>query len=260
MAKQIDYPRGSLRAAMQLAEAVDSFAGNCSVELAAEKLGKKISGAFAALVGATVKYGLVHSRGGKLTNSSTFREIKLAYTPQDATMHLRKAFLTPPLFRAVYDKFHNQKLPVEHFEKVLIREFNVPDAYASRIGRYFVDGAKQCGLLGTDNVLIGADDRVLQQPSSDTAQFVEGDDVESAPYGEAADPLNAAKPSPHVAENVEAYRTITRHDDSASGFRMNIRGPGVDVSLEIKELDDLEIVQVMVRKIEKALKVKNVTT
>jgi len=41
MAKLTDYPRASLRAALQLAEAVDGFAGNCSAELAAEKLGKK---------------------------------------------------------------------------------------------------------------------------------------------------------------------------------------------------------------------------
>jgi hypothetical protein len=260
MAKQIDYPRASLRAAVQLAETVDGFAGSCSVELAAEKLGKKVSGAFAALVGAAVKYGLLQSKGGKLTTTPLFREVKLAYTPQDATMQLRRAFLMPPLFRAVYDKFRSQRLPVEHFEKVLIREFSVPDAYAFRICRYFIDGAKQCNLLGPDNLLVNVDERVPQQPSNDQALSGAEDDAELGSNYELVESINVPALENRVAENVEQYKTFAVQDGATDEFRLNIRGPGVDFSLEIRELEDLELVQVMMRKIEKALKGRGAAT
>jgi len=71
MAKIIEYPRASLRSALQLADAVAGFAGSCSTELAAEKLGKKMSGAFQALVSATVKYRLIESKAGKLSKQSS---------------------------------------------------------------------------------------------------------------------------------------------------------------------------------------------
>ena len=61
------------------------------------------------------------------------------------------AFLTPPLFRSIFDRFEGRKLPVEHFEKLLIREFHVPEKISSRVSKYFLEGAKQCALLNANN-------------------------------------------------------------------------------------------------------------
>ncbi|MFL6674245.1 MAG: hypothetical protein ACJ8LG_13260 [Massilia sp.] len=225
---------------------MDSFAGSCSIELAAEKLGKKVSGAFAALIGAAVKYRLIQGKGGKLSVTPLYREYKLAYTPQDAARQLQESFLAPPLFRSVYERFKNQKLPVAHFEKLLIKEFAVPDGFASRVVMYFLDGAKQCGVLNSDNHIVESGAVVTAQEDVD---FVEE---------EKADPPQVDGSAPTEAAELKAVVEQASRQPTAVGapdeFRLNLRGPGMDFSLEIREMDDLELVQVMLRKIEKALK------
>lgn len=245
MAKIIEYPRASLRSAMQLAEAVDGFAGSCGIELAAEKLGKKISGAFQALVSATVKYGLIDSKAGKLSTTILYRNFKLAYTPEETQLRLREALLSPPLFANIYERFKGQKLPVSHFEKMLMREFNVPDEVASRVSGYFLDGAKQSGLLNSENCLIANADEgkfEIEEPLDDA---IEQPDPSSEVLLDGQFNVVAGGATQKVLAG-----GATTHDD----FQINIRGPGINFSLEIRELDDLDVVQVMLRKIERALK------
>ena len=59
MPKIIDYPRASLSRALALAEAVDKLGGEASDASVADHMGNKVGGAFNALVGAAVKFGLV---------------------------------------------------------------------------------------------------------------------------------------------------------------------------------------------------------
>lgn len=243
MAKIIDYPRASLRAALQLAEAVDGFGGSCTAELAAEQLGKKISGAFNAQIGAAAKYGLVESKGGRLTVCPLYRNYKLSYTPEEEAKHLRQALLAPPLFGSIYDRFKGQRLPVTHFEKMLIREFQVPADMASRVAGYFLDGAKQAGLLGGDNTL-SADPEAVEQDSEDVE--------EKAPAVLALPAPPHHEPNPHTTTLEQKGGAV--NPVVADDYWLTIRGPGMNFSIEIKDSDDLDIVQVMLRKIERALK------
>jgi len=244
MAKQIDYPRASLRAAIQLAEAVDGFAGSCSVDLAAEKLGKRLSGAFSAQISSAVKYGLIDNKGGKLTICPLYRNLKLAYTPDEATKVLREALLSPPLFSAIYNRFKGQKLPIEHFEKMLIKEFGVSDDMASRVAGYFLDGAKQSALMDSDNVLRGEGTQDEEDDSEDNGATL----LEVVPA------VAKYEDTQEHATHDSKQRTITGNSAVVEDFWLNIRGPGMNFSIEVKELDDLEIVQIMLRKIERALK------
>lgn len=250
MPKIIDYPRASLRNAIQLAEAVDGFAGSCSAELAAEQLGKKITGAFSAQIGAAVKYGLIDSKGGKLTVTPLYREYKLAYTPEEAASYLREALLSPPMFKEIYGKFKGQKLPIVYFEKMLIREFGVSQDMGSRVAGYFLDGAKQVGLLNNENFLVPdlapSDGGELQSDEKSAALAVvqtvkvEDEDVRQ----DTVENKGRQAPNPVIVED----------------FWFNIRGPGMNFSIEIKDADDLEIVQVMLRKVEKMLKSNDSST
>lgn len=254
MAKIIEYPRASLRSSLQLAEAVDSFAGSCSPELAAEKLGKKLSGSFSALIGACVKYRLISSKFGKLSITPTYREYKLAYTPEEAAVHLRAAFLSPPLFRSIHDRFKNQLLPVQHFQKLLVREFDVPEPIASRIVIYFLDGAKQCNLLGADNLLL----EQISEDSSERGDQDEGISVAGATAFSGGG--TATKEEGDSALDDSSGNSPLRNsgalplNKNSRNFDVSFQGPGINISLEIAELDDLELVNVMLRKIEKALK------
>jgi hypothetical protein len=223
---------------------VDGFAGSCSAELAAEKLGKKISGAFSALIASASKYGLIDNKGGKLTVCPLYRSYKLAYTPDEATKILREALLSPPLFSSIYNKFKGQKLPIEHFEKMLIKEFEVPDDMASRVCSYFLEGAKQSSLLNSDNVLV-----MEEETSSGDA------DEEDAKPALASLPVAVEQEDKYdQASHDNKQRALSGNGVVVEDFWLNIRGPGVNFSIEIKERDDLDIVQIMLKKIERALK------
>ena len=234
---KIDYPRASLRAGLQLADAVDGFAGSCSAELAAEKLGKKLSGAFSAQIGAAVKYGLIENKASKLTIRPLYRDYKLAYTPEEASGCLRQALLSPPLFNAIYDRFKGQKLPIEHFEKMLIKEFDVPREISSRVAGYFLDGAKQSGLMGSENFLIP------ELNASSEVVLLDNDEI---------DGTISVIPKEDISQDNQQKNAD--HISTADDYWLNIRGPGINFSIEIKDHDDLEIVQIMLRKIDKALK------
>jgi hypothetical protein len=235
MPKQIDYPRASLKNALQLAQGVNDLGGSSSIELAADKLGKKGGGAFAALVGAATKYGLIVNKGGQLTVTPLFRDYKLAYSKTESDLFAQQAFLSVPLFRSIHQRFMGNQLPVAHFEKLLIRELHVPDNIASRVARYFVEGAKQVGLMTQDN-------SVVPQGSAATNDSV----IESEESGNDSDATTNSN------ENV---LDLNKHADTkdAGAYVIRIKGPGIDSAMTIHEEGDLAIVQAMLKKIERKL-------
>ena len=153
----VDYPHASIKKSLELAEAAHDLGGNCSVEMCADKLGKKVGGAFNATMSAAKKYGLVDVRHGQVTTTELFREYRLAYDDEERRQKLQYSFLGVPLFQTIYDRFHSGKLPVEIFEKFLVRELGVSEQNASRVAKYFIDGAKAAGLLSGDNTFVEVD-------------------------------------------------------------------------------------------------------
>lgn len=229
MPKQIDYPRATLKNCYQLAKAVDDLGGDCSLELAADKLNKKVGGAFQALVGSAVKYGLIASKGGKLSNTKLFRDHKLAYSSDEADKVLVKAFLNPPLFMQVFSRFEGKRLPVAHFEKLLIREFEVPENISSRVSKYFLEGAKQCGLMDSKNIL-STDEREEEDLDELNHQIDDG--------------VEATEPESGMA---------TRAATGYSNYSVRITGPNIDSVMVIEGAEDLEIVHAMLKKISNRL-------
>jgi hypothetical protein len=228
--KLIDYPRAGLKAAMELAQAVDDLGGTSSIEMAAEKLNKRMSGAFQAQVSATVKYGLVTSKNQKLVTTPLYREIKLAYNDAERENKLRQAFLQVPLFREIHQRFAGKELPTSHFEKLLIREFDVPEDWSSRIASYFIDGGRAAGLIGEGNRLTELD-----------APSITAD----------ADPVEisaTSAPPPQSERVIDVSRA-----PSSKNYVVHISGPSLNSNIEINELEDLEIVNVMLKKVAKAL-------
>lgn len=239
MAKQIEYPRASLKNSLELAKAVDDLGGNCSTEMAADKLNKKVSGAFTALVGSAVRFELITSKKGQLETSQLYRDYKLAYSKDEANKALTAAFLKPPLFHRIFERFQGRELPLTHFEKLLIREFEVPDAISSRVSKYFLDGAKQCGLLGANHVL--------------SANTVENGVIEAEDDAETGDEetdisqQNQAKVQNKINEQ---NQEVTARD---TDYSVRIKGPGMDSVIVIHEEEDLLIVQAMLKKVQKKL-------
>lgn len=236
MAKPIDYPQASLSAALQLAKAVDDLGGRCTTELAADKLNKKIGGGYRSLVGAAAKFGLLKSKGGYLETTHAYKDYKLAYSKEEADKVIQVCLLHPPIFRQIYDRFKGRPLPVGHFEKMLIREFEVNESVSSRVAKYFIDGAKMSGLLGAGGVLLEV----------------------GAGLGEVlSDADDAEDDGNHMrgAEGDRGSETPPAEQPRAShhGYTVRISGPGMDSVVAINEEDDLVIVEVMLGKVKRQL-------
>jgi hypothetical protein len=233
VSKQIDYPRASLKNSLELASAVDSLGGSCSIEMAAEKSNKKVSGAFQALAGSAVRYGLLSAKKGTFEVTPLYRDFKLAYDDAESRKVLTNAFLSPSLFKRIYDRFKDRELPISHFEKLLIREFGIPDQISSRVSKYFTDGAKQCGLLGPDNKLLPL---AFNLKSTDE-NTLNSDDAEVENLFDDQDKLT---------------KNISENSDS-NAFSVRIKGPGMDSVIEINDVEDILIVKAMLKKVEKRI-------
>lgn len=236
MPKIIDYPRASLKSSLELAKAVDDLGGECSTDMAAERLNRKVSGAFSALVSAATKFGLVESKSQKLSTTALYKDYKLAYTPEESNEKLREAVLSPVLFRGIFERFVGKEIPITHFEKLLVREFEVPDDWASRIASYFIEGAKQSGLLGENHRLTDS------AFALNTAQG-----GASAPLNNSQETdLQTSQPAPPL----EKEEVISTHQKV---YVVKVTGPGINSSIEVHEPEDMLIVQAMLKKVEKAL-------
>lgn len=241
MPKQIDYPRASMKNCFVLADAVNDLGGECSAAMAADKLGKQhTSGAYKGLVGSAVKYGLLTNKKGQLAVTQLYRDIRLAYNEAEAQKETQKAFLSPPLFKDIFTRFENIPLPLTHFEKLLIREFDVPDGYASRVGGYFVEGAKQCGLLGDGDILARSNDAANE--------IIENGNDESSE--KEIEPEKGKKASRPVHD-------ITHPAEEEGKFSVRIKGPGMDSLIVVNEEEDLLIVKAMLKKVEKRLTIED---
>ncbi len=244
MPKIIDYPRSSLQNSLELARAVDSLGGDCNVETVAEKSGRKIGGAFTALTSGAAKYGLVSTAKGRLSTTELFREYKLAYNASDAEQALKKAFLRVPVFARIFEKFRGNNLPTEIFDKLLIREFGVSDADASRVAGYFLDGAKISGLLKDDKLVASADPLETSSEAASTANdAATGSSQTSVGQGGSIAPT--------------IVRAAVASASTTDLFHIRITGPGMDSVIQINEPDDLSIVEIMLRKVAKQLTAKS---
>jgi hypothetical protein len=229
MPKIIDYPRASLQRSFALAEAVDKLGGEVSDDMAAESMGNKIGGAFKALISSAVKYGLISASKGRLTTEALFQDYKLAYSETQKQEAIRRAFLNAPLFAAVATRLQGQQIP-PHFEKLLIREHGVPEDTASRVAGYFTEGARDAGIIGAGGVIaIPGPGSTTGTQAPTTAPMLEGD-------------------NPSDDADVEASVPFVR------GYTVRITGPGIDSRIAIKDEDDVDIVEAMLKKVRRLLK------
>ena len=227
MPRATEYPRRSLSDALKLAETVSNLGGKCSVETCAESMKRKVSGAFAALVNAAVKYGLVTSKSSELAVTEQFNRYRLAYDEKEKRELLRQAFLNVPLFSQVFTQFRNGELPPgDILTKILIREFDVNENLASALYLYFIEGATESGLLSEDGKFVESD-------------VAEGE-VEQTPVHDESDRQEHA-PQP-IATSVA--------DDE---FSITIVGPGLNSTLAIRDPEDLLIVDAMLKKVQRKL-------
>lgn len=233
MPKVIEYPSGSFGKALELANAVDYLGGNCTVQSCADRLNKKVSGGFGMLISSAIKHGLITRKREELFTTQLYKDIKLAYTDEEKTANLRKAFLSPVLYKRIYERFKGKELPVQMLDKLLIREFSVEADLGSRISGYFVDGVKYLNLLDGSKLVDLDIENELAAPENNGEEDKENEKENSLSS-------NVTNPT---AENVV-------HN---SAYVIHIKGPGMDSKITINEEDDFLILEAMTRKIKKKL-------
>jgi hypothetical protein len=74
--------------------------------------------------------------------------MKLAYDDEQKNRSTRQALLTPPLFANLAKRLEGKPIP-EYLDKLVIREHQVPQVIANRIAGYFLDGARDSGMINT---------------------------------------------------------------------------------------------------------------
>lgn len=235
MGKKIEYPRASLAAALDVGNAVYELGGHSSVQTCADKMNKKVSGAFQALISAADKFGFIDNQRGDLTSTDLFNQYKHAYSDEEEQSLLRRAFLSSGVFYDLYERFRGMAVPEEILDRILVREFDVPPQAASRISGYFTHGAKQVGLLDEENKLIdfdGAESEDLEKTEVSTDQNV------------------SAQPS--VVETNAEIQPIMQSANS-DAFSVQFRGPGLNTTIEISEEHDVLIVNAVLQKIMKKM-------
>lgn len=229
MATTIEYPRASFKSALELAAAADSLGGSASSEICAEKMGNKLGGAFSYIVGAASKFKLITVKAGQISTSSLYRDIKLSYTDQEKDKLLATSFLSPPVFTRLYDRFKGKELPVGMLEKMLIKEYNVDENSASRIKKYFLEGAKLTGLLNAQNQLVSQE---ISTPEVEVSETEEVQIIHESSTG-----------------SQDTHTTISLSD--LDEFVFHITGPGINSKIAIREEEDFIILEAMIRKIKK---------
>lgn len=232
MPRTVDYPHGSLKRALILADTVEDLGGSASLEITATQMGKKVGGAFKYLVSAASKYGLIENKRGQLKTTDLYRNYKLAYSEEEQRGVLREAFLRVPVYEELYDRFKGKKLPVEIFEKMLIKEFDVDEGLASRVAGYFVDAARTTALLDDD-------DRLLDFNSSETNDNEREDEERSG--------------KPPSGDSAAGSATTVAMESSDSHYTVRLRGPGMDSTIRLQEEDDLDILDAMLQKVRRKL-------
>lgn len=175
MPRKIDYPRASFRSALELAQAVQALGGKTTPEVCADKLNRSAgSGGFNSIVAAAVKFGLIKQTKGFLEVMPIVKSIKLAYDEDEKTRYYAEAFLTPPVFKNLVERFAGEVLPIDVLAKMLAKEFDVDMNASSAIAKQFIEGAKFAGILGANNEvskLEGADNEAREVEVEEVPQL-----------------------------------------------------------------------------------------
>ncbi len=231
MPKVVEFPSSPFSKALELANAVDYFGGNCSLQSCADKVNKKISGGFGMLVSSSIKHNLISRKKDQLLTTNLYKNIKSAADSRQERNCLRKAFLSPVLYKKVYERFKGKDFPLPMLDKLLIREFAVGADLGSRIAGYFIDGLKSLHLLDGGKLV---DMEVEEKPRAKSEDFK---------------PVNTNIEINPVATILPAQPDVV----TGTGYIIHVTGPGMDSTITINEAEDFFILEAITRKIKKQL-------
>jgi hypothetical protein len=159
----ISFPYVDLSAAVGIARAIYDRRGTspCDLNELAGDLNESVGGAFRLKTSAARIFDLVEKRGRsevQLTDSG------IAVIEKDGELNPRAdAFLSVPLYAAIFHKYHDRKLPQRHMLEDEMRDLGVPTKQVDKARQVFERSARQAGVLDIrDNRLVRPDSAAPQ--------------------------------------------------------------------------------------------------
>jgi hypothetical protein len=151
----IAFPYHDLEAGIEAARALynRSGLGTCDLDELAAEMGLVISGAFRVRVAAVKTFGLIEKDG---RSSVKLSDLGRRIISEGAKAAKVEAFLTVPLYAAVYDQYKGQKLPPMKALEREMQALGVSAKVADRARQAFERSAKQAGFFDA------GDDRLVR--------------------------------------------------------------------------------------------------
>ncbi len=187
------YPIHSLQEALLVPQAIQDKNNGRPFKriLLADAIGRKPSSSeFTGILSSSFKYGL--TLGTEKADSITLTELgRMIVKPRDPTEKskgLIEAALKPELFRKIYERYDNGKLPQEQFfQNVLEVEFKVPPEHKKEVVHFVTENGRFAGIVldisGSPCVLIE-----VEQVATAEAKPAEEAEAVSPPIREIAPP------------------------------------------------------------------------
>lgn len=250
MPKTVDYPRTSLKKAVECSDKVATTNGGITMPgiatLLESKAEKGSSGALRDQCTAAAKFGLIRQDKGKYFPTDLGLRVANAYSDEEKKELLRQAFLHMPVYDKVARKLNGSEVP-SHLGRFLIRECGVPTKIASRLANFFVKEGRNIGIIDENGRIVAptseSEEEVGETGESENDASVSGEGFPEPP------PANEHPPA------VQNPRGAVDSD----GIRIRIWGAGRNHELPLDEEDDLVVVEAILRKVHKALQEKRRT-
>jgi predicted nucleotide-binding protein len=172
-----NFPHHSLEEALIIPQKiVDEMGGRPFKKLLlADALGISPSSSnFRDLLSSSFKYGLTNGteKATEITLAETGTLVSQKNDPQKRMHALRKAALTPSIFKKFYEDYADRKLPSgEMIGKILTSEYGVDKNLTSEFTKILIDNGKFTGIIrdisGSPHVLLDADIEVENNKKED---------------------------------------------------------------------------------------------
>lgn len=149
----IGFPYYNLEASVEVAELVhERGGGSCSPDQLASFLGYSgtNSGTYLTRVASARMFGLIVSQHGIVSVTERARDIFTPVMPDDSKKSKVEAFLSVPLFQAVFDKFTGTTLPkTVGLKSLLENQFKIVKARVTPALRILMESAEYAGFFET---------------------------------------------------------------------------------------------------------------
>ena len=163
MPRLISYPRASLDKSLELASMVHNE-GSMTYDDISERLGRQRGVRIKDLIGAAVKYNLVAHANHSVVVTKLLNDILGANTQLEHDSALKKAFLSPPLFRELFTEqvFDPAELTVRNLLPIILGK-NVDEPSAESVAHYYIEGARRVGLYGLEDSVVKVTEPIVQE-------------------------------------------------------------------------------------------------